>query len=100
MYLPGSFDIAQFTQDDENNVLAVWAKMPKSMRAQLTSFQVLADHSVAFKLGTTTVVLGTADQIDQKLLAVQMVAARVAADHKRLLRVDVRAPDRPAAQIS
>ena len=50
--------------------------------------------------GTTTVVLGTADQIDQKLLAVQMVAARVAADHKRLLRVDVRAPDRPAAQIS
>ena len=74
--------------------------MPNSMRAQLTSFQLLADHSVAFKLGTTTVVLGTADQIDQKLLAVQLVAARVAADHKRLVRIDVRAPDRPAAQIS
>jgi len=100
VFLPASLDIAQFTQDDENNVLAVWAKMPNSMRAQLTSFQLLADHSVAFKLGTTTVVLGTADQIDQKLLAVQLVAARVAADHKRLVRIDVRAPDRPAAQIS
>jgi len=100
VFLAATIDIAQFTQDDENNVLTVWAKMPKAMRAQLTSFQLLADHSVSFKLGMTTVILGTADQIDQKLLAVQAVAARVAADHKRLIRVDVRAPDRPAAQIS
>ncbi|HEV2685053.1 MAG TPA: FtsQ-type POTRA domain-containing protein [Actinomycetota bacterium] len=98
--LPFSMDITRFTPDDENNVLAIWAKMPTSMRGQLQSFDLLADHSVSIHLGSTTVIFGTADQIDRKLLAVQLVSARVAADHKRLVRIDVRAPDHPAAVIS
>jgi len=98
--LPSGMDISQFTNDDENNVLAIWAKMPGAMRDQLASFELLADHSVSIHLGTTTVIFGTADQIDRKLLAIQLVSARVAADHKRLVRIDVRAPDHPAAVIS
>jgi len=98
--LPAAMDIAAFSTTDESNVLAIWTKMPVAMRAALTTFSLLPDHSVAFALGSTTVVFGTADQIDQKLLAVQLVAKRVAADHRRLLRIDVRAPDRPAARIS
>jgi cell division protein FtsQ len=98
--LPSSIDVSQFTQDDEANVLAIWQKMSAPMRAQLVWFELLPDHSVAFKLAATTVVFGTADQIDAKLLAVQLVNGRVAADHKKLVRIDVRAPDRPAAVIS
>ena len=98
--LPPTIDMLQFTADDESNVLAIWAKMPVAMRAQVRSFELLADHSVAFRLGPTTVVFGTADQIDQKLLAVQLVESRVAQDHKTVTRLDVRAPDRPAAVIS
>lgn len=98
--LPQTMDISQFTQDDETNVLAIWAKMPAKMRAQLASFDILVDHSVSIRLGQTTVIFGTADQIDEKLLAVQLVSARVAADRKRLVRIDVRAPDHPAAVIS
>jgi hypothetical protein len=93
-------DITSFSVDDESNVLAIWAKMPAAMRAKLVTFSLLADHSVAFDLGLTTVVFGTADQIDEKLLAVQLVGKRVAADHHQLLRVDVRAPEHPAARIS
>ena len=100
VHLPGSMDVSQFTQDDENNVLSIWAKMPAAMRAQLAGFDLLNDHSVSFDLGTTTVVFGTADQIAKKLLAVQLVTARVAKDHKRVVRIDVRAPDHPAAVIS
>ena len=98
--LPLSMSITQFTQDDENNVLAIWRKMSAAMRGQLASFELLADHSVSIHLGTTTVIFGTADQIDRKLLAIRLVSARVAADHKRLVRIDVRAPDHPAAVIS
>jgi cell division protein FtsQ len=98
--LPATMDITQFTLDDETNVLSIWTKMPAAMRQQLATFDLLPDHSVAFHLGRTLVVFGTADQIDQKLLAIRLVSARVAADHKQVLRIDVRAPDRPAAQIS
>ena len=98
--LPMSMSITQFTQDDEDNVLAIWRKMPAAMRGQLASFDLLTDHSVSIHLGTTLVIFGTADQIDRKLLAIRLVSARVAADHKRLVRIDVRAPDHPAAQIS
>ena len=98
--LPAAIDISAFAAADEANVLAIWAKMPAAMRTQLVSFSLLADHSVAFDIGQTEVVFGTADQIAEKLLAVQLVSKRVAADHHRLLRVDVRAPDRPAARIS
>ena len=98
--LPANIDIASFSVTDEGNVLAIWAQMPKAMRAQLVSFSLLADHSVAFDLGATTVVFGTADQISQKLLAVQLVTKRVAADHRKVTRIDVRAPSRPAANIS
>ena len=98
--LPLSMNITEFTQDDENNVLAIWGKMPAAMRAQLASFELLTDHSVSIHLGTTLVIFGTADQIDRKLLAIRLVSARVAADHKRLVRIDVRAPDHPAARIS
>jgi cell division protein FtsQ len=98
--LPPGMDVAALGPSDEANVLAIWAKMPAAMRAQLVSFSLLPDHSVAFGIGPTTVVFGTADQIAQKLLAVQLVSARVAADHHRLLSVDVRAPERPAARIS
>jgi len=98
--LPLSMNIGQFTQDDEDNVLAIWAKMPAAMRGQLASFELLTDHSVSIHLGATTVIFGTADQIDRKLLAIQVVSARVAADHKHLERIDVRAPDHPAAVIS
>jgi cell division protein FtsQ len=96
---PG-MDVTALVPSDEANVLAIWAKMPAAMREQLVSFSLLPDHSVAFDIGPTTVVFGTADQIDQKLLAVQLVSTRVAADHHRLLSVDVRAPERPAARIS
>jgi cell division septal protein FtsQ len=98
--LPSGMDVAQFTHDDETNVLSIWAKMPVAMRAQLQLFELLNDHSVSFHVGSTTVVFGTADQIDRKLLAIRLVSARVAADHKQLVRVDVRAPDHPAAVIS
>ena len=98
--LPLSMSITQFTQDDENNVLAIWGKMPAAMRGQLASFDLLTDHSVSIHLGSTTVIFGTADQIDRKLLAIQLVSARVAADHKHLVRIDVRSPDHPAALIS
>jgi cell division protein FtsQ len=98
--LPPGMDVSALLPSDEANVLAIWAKMPAAMRAQLVSFSLLPDHSVAFEIGPTAVVFGTADQIDEKLLAVQLVSKRVAADHHRLLRVDVRAPERPAARIS
>jgi cell division protein FtsQ len=98
--LPAAIDITAFTTSDEANVLAIWAKMSAAMQAKVVTFSLLPDHSVAFDLGQTTVVFGTADQIDQKLLAVQLVAKRVAADHRHLLRLDVRAPERPAARIS
>src|SRR6266550_1707717 len=88
--LPSAIDITGFTPTDEANVLAIWAKMPAMMRAKVVTFSLLPDHSVAFDLSSTTVVFGTADQIDQKLLAVQLVVKRVAADHHQLLRVDVR----------
>ena len=98
--LPSGLSITQFTVDDETNVLSIWAKMPAGMRRQLSGFELLIDHSVSFHLGATTVVFGTADQIEQKLLAIRLVSARVAADHRQLIRVDVRAPDHPAAVIS
>jgi cell division protein FtsQ len=98
--LPTGMDVTALSPVDEANVLAIWAKMPPAMRAQLVTFALLPDHSVAFDIGPTTVVFGTADEIDQKLLAVQLVAKRVKADHHRLLRIDVRAPERPAARIS
>ncbi|HJT36930.1 MAG TPA: FtsQ-type POTRA domain-containing protein [Actinomycetota bacterium] len=98
--LPAGMNITQFTIDDETNVLSIWAKMPATMRRQLAGFELLTDHSVSFHLGATTVVFGTADQIDQKLLAIRLVSARVAADHRQLIRIDVRAPDHPAAVIS
>ena len=98
--LPATIDVATFSVTDEANVLAIWAKMPKAMRAKLVSFSLLTDHAVAFDLGTTTVIFGTADQITQKLVAVQLVTKRAAADHDKVLRIDVRAPSRPAAVIS
>ena len=98
--LPSNIDLSSFSVADEGNVLAIWAKMPAAMRAKLVSFALLPDHSVSFDLGTTTVVFGTADQIAQKLLAVQLVTKRVAADHRKVTRIDVRAPSRPAADIS
>jgi cell division protein FtsQ len=98
--LPAGMDVTALLPSDETNVLAIWAKMPAAMRAKLVSFSLLPDHSVAFDIGPTSVVFGTADQIEAKLLAVQLVSKRVAADHHRLLRVDVRAPERPAARIS
>lgn len=93
-------DVTAVSPVDASNVLAIWAKMPVDMRARLTSFSLLPDGSITFDLRGTVVVFGTADQIDQKLLAVGLVSARVTAAHHRLVRVDVRAPSRPAARVS
>ncbi|MGZ4145597.1 MAG: cell division protein FtsQ/DivIB [Actinomycetota bacterium] len=93
-------DVTTVTPASVTDVLAVWAKMPADMRARVTSFSFLPDRSITFDLAGTTVVFGSTDQIPEKLLAVQLVARRVKADHHRLVRVDVRAPSRPAARVS
>jgi cell division protein FtsQ len=98
--LPSSTGITSVSPTDEENVLAIWDEMQPSLRALVSSFALTGDHTITFALGRTTVIFGTADQITEKLLAVRLVRARVAAEHRTLIRLDVRAPSHPAARIS
>lgn len=78
-------------------VLAVWDALPEEMRARVAAFE--HSSAVVFRLGTVRVIFGAAVRIPDKLDAVRMVLARARRDGRRVLQVDVRAPDRPAARV-
>jgi cell division protein FtsQ len=100
LQLSPSESFTSISTAEEVGVLAVWKRMPATLRSSLKSFAYQADGTLTFILGPTTVIFGTPDDIAAKIQAIQLVRSRVSEDHRRLARLDVRVPERPAARIS
>jgi len=81
-------------------VLEIWNAMPEPMRRQLGSFEPIEGEGFVFMLGRTRVLFGPAERIVEKVDAISLVRERVSGDRKRLIRLDVRSPERPAAKIA
>lgn len=81
-------------------VRAIWRALPRAMAADVAWFEAPSLGDLRFRLKGTLVVFGRPERIREKLDALVLVARRVAAEGRRLLRVDVRAPGRPAARVA
>lgn len=81
------------------DVLRLWRGASKKQRATIDRFRITADGLVAdLKQGRVT--FGDGRSASSKVEAWRLVAARVRADGRRLISLDVRAPERPAVRVA
>lgn len=81
-------------------VARLWRALPADLRSDIRWFEASSPASIRFRWGEVDVLFGDGGQARLKVEALRLVARRVASDGERLLRVDVRAPRRPAAAIA
>jgi cell division protein FtsQ len=82
------------------DVLALWARLPAELRAAVRSFAPDAGGNIVFEANGTTVYFGDASGTADKLRAIELVRARVAAEHRRLRSINVMSPQHPAARTA
>jgi cell division protein FtsQ len=88
------------SSDAVRATLSFWHRAPSWLRRSIVSFAPTADGQIVFDMDRTVVVFGYLEQMRTKILALQMVIARVHRTRHRLLEINLRAPDRPTARIA
>lgn len=73
--------------------------LPRSVTKRIRSFEDQGDNSVVFRIDDIRVVFGPLDRVREKLKAIETVRADAAERGAKLVQVDVRAPERPAARF-
>ena len=81
---------------DVSSALALWAALPKHLRAGAPTIEVTA-AGLTMTRPDLTIRFGPFERIGQKVEAVRLVIERVRAAKARLTSIDVRSPERPAA---
>lgn len=85
--------------DALDDVLGLWASASRRQRASVRRFRLTADGVVA-DLQQGSVTFGDGSGAAAKVEAWRLVSKRVRDDGRRLISVDVRAPERPAVRVA
>ena len=80
------------------DALAVWHSLPGSMKPKAGPIEMTAPDRFVMRIGDTRVILGAAEDLSMKFTALGQILAK--ASGRRVYRVDVSAPARPAAVIA
>ncbi|MFN2613686.1 MAG: cell division protein FtsQ/DivIB [Actinomycetota bacterium] len=94
-----AFDENKIAPEFVGSVLSLWRALPAELRARIDAFEP-DESGIAFTLSNgTRVLLGGPNRLQDKLEALDAVSARVVRAGKRLLSVDLRAPNHPTARL-
>lgn len=77
--------------------MRLWSAMPDWARAKTTDIGASDPLLVTATIGGTRIIFGSADEVVPKMQAIVAIFERAKTDGRRVARIDVRAPRRPAA---
>lgn len=80
--------------------LRLWGGLPDWARQKTTELAAQEPQEIVARIGGTKIVFGSADSILPKMQAVVAIFERAKTDGRRVTRIDVRAPSRPAATFA
>ncbi|MHB8511223.1 MAG: cell division protein FtsQ/DivIB [Actinomycetota bacterium] len=86
---PGSIALQQ--------ALELWGSLPGWAKGKINQLAAQDPLLISARLGGTIVIFGSSDDVEAKMEAVVAIFERAKTDHRRVARIDVRAPTRPAA---
>lgn len=81
-------------------VLEVWEALPERIRDEVHTFTLGEQGALRARIGRADVVFGSTARLDEKITALGLVLDRVEQEGRRLIALDLRAPERPAARIA
>lgn len=80
--------------------LRLWGGLPDWARQKTTELAAEEPQEIVARIGGTKIVFGSADEVLPKMQAVVAIFERAKTDGRRVTRIDVRAPTRPAATFA
>lgn len=80
--------------------LRLWGGLPDWARQKTTELAAADPQEIVARIGGTKIVFGSADLVLPKMQAVVAIFERAKNDGRRVTRIDVRAPTRPAATFA
>lgn len=81
-------------------IVSIWDAMDRGMRRDALWFEVHSASDIRFRLARTAVLFGGPGDVIDKLTALELVRARVVSQGRRLVRIDLTVPTRPAARVA
>jgi cell division septal protein FtsQ len=79
---------------------SIWDAMDPGMRLDALWFEIHSPSDIRFRLARTAVLFGGPGEVIDKIAALKLVRARVASQGRRLVRIDLTVPSRPAARVA
>lgn len=77
--------------------MRLWVALPEWAREKTSDIEASEPSLITARIGGTRIVFGSADDVIPKMQAVIAIFERAKADGRRVARIDVRSPRRPAA---
>lgn len=98
---PAGLPVVKVTAPPESYALSealrLWVALPAWAKSKTSALTAPEPTLISALIGGTQVIFGSADDVLPKMQAVIAIFARAKTDRRRVSRIDVRAPHRPAA---